>query len=51
MFQDGSSKMTVHHGKVHNYLGMTLDFSVEGQVKVSMFDCIDGILTDWKKVA
>jgi hypothetical protein len=31
--------------------GMTLDFSVKGQVKASMFDYIDSILTDFKKSA
>jgi hypothetical protein len=51
VFEDGSGKMTVHRGKGHDYLGMRLDFSVESQVKVSMFNCIDRILTDWKKRA
>jgi hypothetical protein len=51
VFEDGSGKITGHHSKAHAYLGMRLDFSVEGQVKVSMFNYIDGILTDWKKVA
>ena len=51
VFEDGSGKMTVHHGKVHDYLGMRLDFSVEGQVKVSMFDYVDKILSNWKKRA
>lgn len=32
MFKDGSGKMTVSRGKVHKYLGMTLDYSVRGQV-------------------
>ena len=51
VFEDGSGKMTVHRGKVHDYLGMRLDFSVEGQVKVSMFDYVDKILTDWNERA
>jgi hypothetical protein len=51
VFVDSSGKMTVHRSKVHDYLGMRLDFSVESQVKASMLDYIDGILTDWKKVA
>ena len=51
VFEDGSGKMTVHRGKVHDYLGMRLDFSVEGQVKVSMFDYVDKILSDWEKRA
>ena len=51
LFEDGTGKMTVHRGKVHKYLGMTLDFSVKGQVKVSMCDCIDSILADFSKSA
>ena len=30
IFQDGSGKMTVSRGKVHTYLGMTLDYSGKG---------------------
>ena len=40
IFEDGSGKMTMSRGKVHQYLGMTLDYSVHGQVKVTMFDYI-----------
>jgi hypothetical protein len=28
--------ITVMHGKVHDYLGMVLDYTEEGQVKISM---------------
>jgi hypothetical protein len=31
IFEDGSGAMKVHRGKVHKYLGMTLDFSNKGQ--------------------
>ena len=27
IFEDGSGKMTVKRGKVHEYLGMTIDYS------------------------
>jgi hypothetical protein len=43
VFEDGSGKMTVSHGKVHKYLGMTLDYSTPGQVEISMFDYIKEI--------
>ena len=33
-------------GKVHDYLGMTLDFSKPGEVTVTMIDYIKGILHD-----
>jgi hypothetical protein len=36
--------MKVHRGKIHKYLGMSLDFSVKGQYRVMMHKCLDGIL-------
>ena len=36
--------MQVKRGKVHKYLGMTLDYTTVGQVKVNMLDYIDEIL-------
>ena len=48
VFEDGSGKMTVHRGKVHKYLGMTLDYTVEGQVKISMVDYIQEILASFE---
>ena len=32
--------LTVHCGRKHNYLGMTLDFSLDGQVQIQMFNYI-----------
>jgi hypothetical protein len=49
IFEDGSGAMTVHRGKVLKYLGMTLDYSVKGQVKISMIDYIDKILSAFDK--
>ena len=40
IFEDGSGQMTVSRGKVHTYLGMTLDFTTPGQCKISMFDYV-----------
>ena len=51
VFEDGSGKLKVQRGKVLNYLGMTLDFTTPGQVKVSMFDFVDDLLRDYKKAA
>ena len=45
IFEDGSGKMTVSRGKVHKYLGMTLDYIVPGQVQITMFDYVDEIIT------
>ncbi len=44
IFEDGSGAMKGHRGKVHKYLGMTLDFSHNGQCTVTMHDYLDGIL-------
>ena len=41
IFEDGSK---VHRGKVHKYLGMSLDFSHKGHCRVTMYDYLDGIL-------
>jgi hypothetical protein len=44
IFKDGFREMKVHRGKVHKYLGMSLDFSHKGQYCVTMYDYLDGIL-------
>jgi hypothetical protein len=49
IFEDGTGAMTVSRGKIHKYLGMTLDYTVRGQVKITMFDYVDDILTDFDK--
>ena len=38
--------LTVTGGKVHDYLGMTLDFSVPQKVQIQMYDFIDKMLAD-----
>ncbi len=38
IFEDGSGEMIVHRGKVHKYLGMSLDFTNKGQCIVTMND-------------
>jgi hypothetical protein len=45
IFEDGTGEMVVSRGKIHEYLGMTLDYSVRGQVKITMLDYVDAILT------
>jgi hypothetical protein len=49
IFEDGSGKMVVSRGKVHKYLGMTLDYRIRGQVRISMVDYIDEILEAFDK--
>jgi hypothetical protein len=38
IFEDGSGTMTVHQGRVHKYLGMTIDYSSKGLAKITMVD-------------
>jgi hypothetical protein len=38
--------LTVTRGKIHDYLGLTLDFSDDGKVKVRMEDYVESILED-----
>jgi hypothetical protein len=49
IFQDGSGKMKVSQGKVHTFLGMTLNFTTPGEVIISMFDYIDELLNAFEK--
>ena len=41
--------MKVSRGKNHKYLGMTLDFTTKGQVKISMIDYIKEVVDAWDK--
>jgi hypothetical protein len=49
IWDDGTGKMKVSRGKVHKYLGMTLDYSVDGQCMVTMIPYIQDILAIYKK--
>ena len=42
-------KMTITRGKVHKYLGMTIDYSSPGKVILSMIDYIGKCLTIFQK--
>jgi hypothetical protein len=42
--------MRVSQGKVHDYLGMTLDFTNKGEVKVTMIDYLKGVVNDFPEV-
>ncbi len=44
VFTNGSSMMKVVQGKVHKYLGMTLDFATSKIVKVTMLEYVDEIV-------
>ena len=49
IFEDGSGKMTVSRGKVHKYLGMTLDYTVRGQVQITIIDFLEKFLIAFDK--
>ena len=36
LFEDGSGAMKVHQGKIHDYIGMTLDYSHVSEVHILM---------------
>ncbi|KAI2491042.1 Reverse transcriptase (RNA-dependent DNA polymerase) [Fragilaria crotonensis] len=38
--------LTITRGKVHDYLGMTIDFSIDGKVMFTMIDYIKGMLEE-----
>ena len=50
IFEDGSGQMTVSRGKTHKYLGMNLDYSTTGEVKITMFDYIEEIIAAFDAV-
>ena len=39
--KDGLGKVTVGRGKVHKYLGITLDYTVRGQFQITIIDFLD----------
>ena len=43
------SLLTVTRGKVHEYLGMTIDFSEKGKVKFTRYEYIKDMLKDIPK--
>ena len=47
VFKDGTGKLKAHQGKVHEYLGMTLDFSSKHQVKILMVDYVKATIKVW----
>ena len=51
IFTDGSGRMKVARGRVHIYVyvGMTLDFTVDKVVKVTMVSYVSKIIKTWDK--
>ena len=40
-------KLTVHRGKVHDYLGVDFDYSESGKVKISMIKYLKGVIDEF----
>ena len=49
LFNDSSGAMKLKQRKIHEYLGMQLDFSVVGQVKITMLEYIQEMLEDFHR--
>jgi hypothetical protein len=49
VWNSGSGMMKVARGKIHKYLGMTLDFATSKIVKVTMLKNVDEIIGSWDK--
>ena len=43
--------VVVHRGKIHKYLGMTIDFNTKGIVEVSMVEYVNDIIAVWDKAS
>ena len=49
IFEYGYGTMQLNHGKLHKYLGMTLDYTTVGQVKTTMLEYIGEVLNEFDK--
>ena len=49
LFDDGSGEMKICRGKVHDYLGMCLDFTVPGEVKITMIPYVKEIVQQFSE--
>ena len=49
IFVGGLGTMQVHRGKVHAYVGMTLDYTYPGQVRITMIKHVEDIIKTFKE--
>ena len=49
LFKDGSGKMKLCRGKIHDYLGMNLDYTIKGEVKITMIPYIKDMIQDFRE--
>ena len=50
IFEDGSGKMKVTRGKLHDYLGMQLDYRTDGVCKINMFKFLKECIADFERI-
>ena len=49
IFYDGSGAMKVRRGKIHEYLGMLMDFTTKGEVHITMLKHLDDVVETFEK--
>ena len=49
IFEVGSGATQVHRGKIHAYVGMTIDFMSPGQVRISMIKHVEDIIKTFRQ--
>ena len=49
-FRTNTQQLNVTKGDVHDYLGLTLDYSHDSYVKITMYDFIQNILPENKRL-
>ena len=42
--------MTVHRGKLHHYLGITMDFRTQGAVQITIYDYIRKLINSLRQM-
>jgi hypothetical protein len=40
-------EVTIHRGKIHEYLGIEIDYSVKGEVKIGMIEYVENMLNNF----
>jgi hypothetical protein len=48
IFEDGTGAMKVRRGKVHDYVGMRMDYTTKGQVHLTMPKHIEDVLATFE---
>ncbi len=49
-YEDDAGKVKITRGKIHKYLGMTLDYSIPFNIRIGMLDYVEKIIDDFPEV-